>query len=144
MPTMPPITQPQLILPTAAAIPAPITIKIAIGVAIVRPKSTSEFAPVSKGDCCACAAQAQNPIVAAQARLELRTRPCPFILAPLPSPWGTHPSTHITRRWSVFRRKIARNSTLLPKHAPQLRLRLREILLDRMHTQVETGSRLLV
>lgn len=61
IPTMAPMTQPQEILPTAAAIASPITIRTAIGVAIVSVKSTSESAPVSKGESWASVREGRQP-----------------------------------------------------------------------------------
>jgi hypothetical protein len=56
IPTIAPITQPQEIFPTEAAIASAMTSNAAIGVAIVRAKLKREVAPVLNGDACANAA----------------------------------------------------------------------------------------
>ena len=73
MPISAPMTQPQEIRPTAAAMASAMTISTATGVAIVRAKVTSEFAPVSNGDACAKAAPGVRS-AAAEARRTLKRR----------------------------------------------------------------------
>lgn len=76
IPKMAPITQPQEIRPTAAAMASPMTTSTAIGVAIVNAKLTNEFAPVSKGEDCAQAATGSNAASTVQRARRLPTQVC--------------------------------------------------------------------
>ena len=77
---MAPITQPQEILPTEAAIASAMTISAAIGVAIVRVKFKRELAPVLKGDDCATATAGTKDATAHSHRTIKRSRPSFFVL----------------------------------------------------------------